>query len=304
VCGQLGVQARLPACLSLGKTERETSWHSLLMHLRRRASTPDADDVFRSDVDQVAASWAAIRRRFRGRGIRQPRQLVLDPRAQPAVWLIPEVMTRQPHWLEALRRVLHRVDTAAIFPRLDRGGGAPIPAHQTLLREVIAGLKDPQVPTSRLFEIELWNQVRSTAPLCCWIATVQRHGIISTLQSDDICLKSTGPILDLLALGSCPETPRQLLLELVLWLAPSMRTVPNKDGGAERGQRGQGPSHVVASSTDKRQCGVPIPGRHCRRGPIRAIQHLHQGRGRARYGGRHTYGNHLPGEVEPSLLRI
>jgi hypothetical protein len=50
VCGQLGVQARLPACLSQRKAEREASWHFLLMHLSRRASAPDADEGFRSDV--------------------------------------------------------------------------------------------------------------------------------------------------------------------------------------------------------------------------------------------------------------
>ena len=119
--------------------ERETSWHSLLTHLRWRAAAPDADEVFRSDVDRVAESWAAIRLRFRGRGIKQPRQLVLDPRVQPAVWLIPETMARRQHWLKALRRVLHRVETAAIFPRLDRGVGTPTPVLQTLLLEVIAG---------------------------------------------------------------------------------------------------------------------------------------------------------------------
>ena len=186
ICGQLGVQARLPACLSLGKTQNETSWHSLLEHLRRRTSAPDGDVAFRNDVDIVSASWTAIRRRLRGRGIRQPRQLVLDPWAQPAVWLLPETMARRPHWLEALRRVLNRVDTAAIFQRIDRGGGAPIPAHQALLREVIAGLKDPQVPASRLFESELWNRVRSTAPLSCWVASMRRRGLISTLQSESV----------------------------------------------------------------------------------------------------------------------
>ena len=238
ICGQLGVQARLPACLSLGKTQNETSWHSLLEHLRRRTSAPDGDVAFRNDVDIVSASWTAIRRRLRRRGIRQPRQLVLDPWAQPAVWLLPETMARRPHWLEALRRVLNRVDTAAIFQRIDRGGGAPIPAHQALLREVIAGLKDPQVPASRLFESELWNRVRSTAPLSCWVASMRRRGLISTLQSDDLSLRSTGPILDLLTLGSCPETPRQLLLELVLCLAPSMRTAGQSEGNADRKDRG------------------------------------------------------------------
>ena len=71
--------------------------------------------------------------------------------AGPTVWLIPETIARRPRWLEVLLRVLHRVETAAIFPRLDRGGGTPTPAHQALLLEVIAGLKDPSVSVSGLF---------------------------------------------------------------------------------------------------------------------------------------------------------
>jgi hypothetical protein len=61
-----------------------------LIHLSRRASTSDADEDFRSDLELVTASWAAIQRSFRGRGIKQPRQLVLDPRARPAIWLLPK----------------------------------------------------------------------------------------------------------------------------------------------------------------------------------------------------------------------
>jgi hypothetical protein len=143
VCGQLGVQAHLPACLSLGKAERDTSWHSLLTHLSRLASASDADEDFRSDLEQVTASWAAIRHCFRGRGIKQPRQLVLDPRARPAIWLLPHSISRRPRWLDALRRVLPRVDAAALFPRLDRGvsphGTTSVraPAHQVLLHEVV-----------------------------------------------------------------------------------------------------------------------------------------------------------------------
>ena len=116
------------------------------MHLSRRASASDADEDFRSDLKQVTASWAAIRRCFRGRGIKQPRQLVLDPRARPAIWLLPHSISRRPRWLYALRRVLPRVDATALFPRLD--GGVPphgttsvrAPAHQVLIHEVIVGL--------------------------------------------------------------------------------------------------------------------------------------------------------------------
>ena len=42
---------------------------------------------------------------------------MLDPRARPVVWLIPETMARRQHWLEALRRILrlYRVNAAAIL---------------------------------------------------------------------------------------------------------------------------------------------------------------------------------------------
>jgi hypothetical protein len=163
VCGQLGVQARLPARLSPRKAERDTSWHSLLMHLSRRASASDADEDFcsLSDLELVMASWAAIRRCFRGHGIKQPRQLVLDPWARPAIWLLPHSIRRRPHWLDALRRVLPRVDAAALFPRLDRGMpphgtiSVSAPAHQVLLHEVIVGLRSSLSPVARLFEIGL-----------------------------------------------------------------------------------------------------------------------------------------------------
>jgi hypothetical protein len=41
-CGQLGVQVKLPAVLSLGKEQRELSWHGLMQHLRGRASAGTA----------------------------------------------------------------------------------------------------------------------------------------------------------------------------------------------------------------------------------------------------------------------
>ena len=95
-------------------------------------------------------------------------------------------------------------------------------------------MPDPSIPITDLFESELWDQVRSTAPLCSWIATMQRHGLVSTVQAEDLALRSTGPILDLVALGSCPEAPRQLLLELVFWIAPSLRSVDRREGVADR----------------------------------------------------------------------
>lgn len=43
-CGQLGTQIRLPACLTLGKAARETSWHALLKHLRQKHQVDPSDN--------------------------------------------------------------------------------------------------------------------------------------------------------------------------------------------------------------------------------------------------------------------
>jgi hypothetical protein len=71
-CGQLGVQVKLPAVLSLGKEQRELSWHGLMQHLRGRASAAEADAQLQADVEALGASWAAVRRCLRRRGIRYP----------------------------------------------------------------------------------------------------------------------------------------------------------------------------------------------------------------------------------------
>ena len=105
-CGQLGIEARLPVCLCMGKVQRETSWRNLLVHLRQRSSAAGADERLKQDMADVNSAWSAIRRRLGCRGIRQPRQLVLDPHAHPPVWLLPASLRRQPHWLGSLRRVL------------------------------------------------------------------------------------------------------------------------------------------------------------------------------------------------------
>ena len=68
--------------------------------------------------------------------------MVVNPRCPPVLWLVPVTIPRNPGWLEPLRRVLPMVDTALLFPPLDRGEGVPeVPAHQALLHDVIRGLK-------------------------------------------------------------------------------------------------------------------------------------------------------------------
>ena len=78
VCGQLCLEARLPvpACLSLGKVERErrvgNCWFAVLERIRRRslASAQDVSVALNADVEAVeliGKSWAAIRHRLRCR---------------------------------------------------------------------------------------------------------------------------------------------------------------------------------------------------------------------------------------------
>ncbi len=91
-CGQLQTQIKLPACLSLGVAGRDTSWRALFMHLRMQASAPGTSQQLIEDADTVAKTWAAIRRRFRRRGVRLPRQLLFGSN----FGLVPESMRKKP----------------------------------------------------------------------------------------------------------------------------------------------------------------------------------------------------------------
>ena len=235
-CGQLGVEARLPVCLSIWKTERETSWHCLLAHLRRVTSAPGADERLASDMACVASAWCAIRRRLARRGIRQPRQLLLDPHGRPVVWLVPETLSPPPYWLESFRRVLSLVDAAALFPRLDRGDGVPETApHQTLIHEVLSGLLRPDCHAPALFSDERWNLIRCTAPHWVWQQLLSTHGLLSSSEATGSMDWQTVPIVELVELGHCPDMPLSCLRSLVLGLAPHLRTanmrVEQADGG-------------------------------------------------------------------------
>jgi len=235
-CGQLGMQIRLPTCLSLGKTERETSWHCLLSHLRRLASSAGANDELRQDVACVASSWGAIRRRFRRRGVRIPRQLVVAAtRNRPAAWIVPETLSRNPRWLDSLRRALARLDPGPLFPRLDRGEGArAVSDDQALVQATLAGLGAGYATQVALFNDPRWGSVRSSCPLVCWQQQLGRLGVIVPRPEGAACpQRSRAPVEDLLALGRCPETPVALLRRLCRWLAPSLRSATANilDGG-------------------------------------------------------------------------
>ncbi len=158
--GRLQMPIKLPACLSLGVAGREISWQALLMHLHHKTSAPGADPRLVEDIATVARAWAAIRRRFRQRGVRAPRQLLLGH----SFGLVPEPMSRNPAWLQPLRRALRAVDVKGLFPRLDRGEGAPEAAvHQALL--FARGCRAPGTgPLGDLFADERWRLVLSSAP--------------------------------------------------------------------------------------------------------------------------------------------
>ena len=226
-CAQLDTQIRLPACLSLGKVERETSWHALLKHIQGKVEEQE-DEQKKQDLGLVTQSWSAIRRRWRRRGIRFPRQLVLDPRQTPAFWLIPQQLKPSPRWLEPLRRLLREVDTFRLFPRLDRGLGTPAPStHQQLLHDVIAGLKSSEVPVATLFEDSRWSEVRSLAPVRSWRESLIRRNIICHLDVVDPA--GVDPIWDLVGLGTSGECSRGTMLDLTICLAPSLRDARRAD---------------------------------------------------------------------------
>ena len=246
-CGQLGVQVKLPAVLSLGKEQRELSWHGLLQHLRGRASTAEDDAQLQADMATLETSWAAIRRCLRRRGIRFPRMLVVNPRRPPAMWLVPRSLPRNPSWLEPLRRVLPSVDTALLFPPLDRGEGVPeVPAHQALLHEVMWGLKRGDCPIPSLFVDERWNAVRSSIPWLSWQRTLQRHGLPGSSEAWTGNKRSTGPILDMLLLGACPGITPEVLVDLITVLAPYLRSSRGGDDEmVDRGPLGWAPVRLL-----------------------------------------------------------
>ncbi len=107
----------------------------------------------------MARAWAAIRRRFRRRGVLAPRQLLLGH----SFGLVPESMSRNPAWLQLLRRALRAVDVG-LFPRLDRREGVREDAvHQALLSDVIHGLQQGEGPVEHL----LADERCTTTPATC-----------------------------------------------------------------------------------------------------------------------------------------
>jgi hypothetical protein len=116
-----------------------------------------------------------------------PRQLLFGP----SFGLVPENMRRNPPWLQPLRRALGTADCKLLSPRLDRGEGAPeVAAHQTLLSELIHGLKQPEVQTEALFTDRRWRLVRSFAPRQSWLTVLGKNGFTCSRENK---LPENGP---------------------------------------------------------------------------------------------------------------
>jgi hypothetical protein len=192
------------------------------MHLKEKCSSSDASQFLKTDLEVVHRAWGSIRRRFRRRGIRTPRQLIVNPRVYPAVWLVPERMSKNPSWLEPLRRVLRIVDTRKLFRCLDRGEGTPaVAVHQALIHDVIRGLQRHDVPVEPLFADSRWQLVRSSAPTRSWLNVLNRNGFPGRVEVD---IDQTDPVVILTDIGQYADAERAILLTLTLWLAPTLRT--------------------------------------------------------------------------------
>ena len=130
-CGQLKMQVKLPACLSLGTAGRDTSWRALLTHLRNKALAVDASTLLKEDVSAVGRAWNTIRHRFKRRGVHVPRQLVLNPHLPTAFWLVPDTMRKNPSLANAASASFEGSGHATAFPALGQGvcmsGGAGAP---------------------------------------------------------------------------------------------------------------------------------------------------------------------------------
>jgi hypothetical protein len=96
----------------------------------------------------------AIRRRFRRRRVRLPRQLLLGSSFR----LVPESMRKKSAWLEPFRRALRVVDCKGLFPSLDWGEGVPdVAVHQALISDVLRGFRQADVQIGPLFTDNRWR---------------------------------------------------------------------------------------------------------------------------------------------------
>ncbi len=109
-------------------------------------------------------------------------------------------------------------------------------AHQALIHEVLRTLRRGGAPILLLFADERWNAVRSSMPWLSWRLALQRHGLpVSEEAWKTGAERARATILDLLLLGTCPETATDVL-DLLLTVAPYLCSMSvdqelDSDGG-------------------------------------------------------------------------
>ena len=114
--------------------------------------------------------------------------------------LVPESMSRNPAWLQPLRRALRAVDVKALFPRLDRRDGVlEDVVHQALLSDVIHGLQQGEGPVEHLFADERWQRVKCSAPLQSWLSILNKNGFPCGMEVE--AGSRIDPVIDLVDIG-------------------------------------------------------------------------------------------------------
>ena len=189
-CGQLGISVRLPACLSLGPREQETSWHHLYMKVRDLATADTASDAARDDFVLVQRHWNALRLALSRNGYRQPRMLIDGARSNQPKWR-PLAFT-QP-WRQPLYRLLQQFSFAArrqLFPALDRGRRSVVTeTHRDLISDTIKALRTPSEQASLFrdegvvacFRDPRWAQVRCRVLDAAWIRLLNKYSLSRAL---------------------------------------------------------------------------------------------------------------------------
>ena len=122
------------------------------------------------------------------------------------------------------------MDETGLFPPLDRGEGFPSTAiHQALVHDALRALETAG-PISPIFQDRRWLHIRSSALFHSWnthLTTIFRQD----WQALPVLPHTAGrrdPVHALIDLGlvadSEPTVTRTILCELILWIAPHLRS--------------------------------------------------------------------------------
>jgi ribonuclease HI len=227
-CGQLDITVKLPACLTLGRTESETSWYGLLCRIREAALAAGASAQIASDLRVITKRWTDIRRRLQRNGHTLPRSLAVNPQAAVLEWFLPRIDNRS--WEASLSRLLQLVAPQPpgrpLFPTRSRICSLPPPeVHVGLVHDVLTALRDKTSSVEAAFSDDRWSLVRSSEPARGWRQLLQRHGL-RFCEGMEPLDEEADVIRELCELGCDPGTPRELLQALVQGLAASIRSCP------------------------------------------------------------------------------